>query len=116
MRRVFKYAFKIFKRIDISPLDSSHLFFKIIIFLVWGINVLFFITKDLISDEVFVSSVCKYKTSTLVIKISPLGLTDNIEFEFYAPLSGAVSSYNISLDVHDFQKIIRDRSPPQDLI
>ena len=87
--------------------------FKIAIFLVWGINVLFFLTKDYVSSELDKNPFTKYKASSLTIKLSPLALSNDFKFEFYAPEIGVFSSYNFSIHVLDFNKLVRERSPPK---
>lgn len=113
MKKILKYAFRLFKRLDVSPLDCSNLSFKVAIFLVWGINVIFFVTKDLVFAEIDSSPLGKYKTSTLIVKFSPLAISNEVKFEFYIPLnSGVISSYHVNLIEYEFHKIDRERSPP----
>jgi hypothetical protein len=113
VKKILKYALKLYRKIDVAPLDSSHLSFKVAIFLVWGVNILFFVTKDIVANEILADPACKHKTSILIIKTSPLSLSYDIEFEFYLPMNfGIISSYTFELTICEPQRLDRERSPP----
>jgi hypothetical protein len=116
VKKILKYSVRLYKRVDIAPLDSSNLSFKIAIFLLWGINVLFFLTKDIIAHEIDKNPSYKYKASTLTVKLSPITLSDDIDIEFYAPKTGVISSYDVHLIFYELERLDRERSPPSDLI
>ena len=114
--KLLRYALKLYRKIDISPLDNSNLSFKITIFLVWGVNTLFFISHDAISSELNCYLSYKYKSSALTLQVQPLALPENDEIKFLAPSVGVISSYNFTLFVRESNRIIRERSPPDNLI
>ena len=116
MTKLLKYFLIQFRKIDISPLDDTHLSFKIAIFLVWGVNVLFFISHDAIASEIYSYPTYKYKSAALTLQVSPLALPDNGDIEFFTPVTGVISSLDVNLVVYQCDKILRDRSPPQILI
>lgn len=112
MKKILKYTIRLYRKIDIVPLDSSNMSFKIAIFLIWGINVLFFLTKDIIAHEIDKNPSFKYKASTLTVKLSPLALSEDNEIQFYAPKAGVISSYDVILTYYGFERLNRERSPP----
>ncbi len=112
VKKILKYTIRLYKKLDIAPLDSSNLSFKIAIFLIWGINVLFFLTKDIVSYEINKNPSSKFKASTLTVKLSPLALSDNVEFKFFAPTKGVISSYDDKLIYIELSRLNRERSPP----
>ncbi|MFI5145353.1 MAG: hypothetical protein ACHQJ4_07120 [Ignavibacteria bacterium] len=86
------------------------------IFLLWGVNVLFFLTKDIITYKIDSNPVYKYKSSTLTVKLNPLALSDDVKIEFYAPRQGVISSYDVNLIYYDYKRLDRERGPPLNLI
>lgn len=116
VKKILKYSIRFYKRIDIAPLDNSNLSFKVAIFLVWGINVLFFLTKEIIAHEIDKNPSYKYKASTLTVTLNPLALSEDIKIEFYAPKRGVISSYDVNLIYYELKRLDRERSPPLNLI
>jgi len=116
VKKFLKYLIRLYRRVDIAPLDNSNLSFKAAIFLLWGINVMFFLTKDIVAYKIDSSPVHKYKSSTLTVKLNPLALSDDVKIEFYAPRQGVISSYDVNLIYYDYKRLNRERSPPLNLI
>ena len=113
MKKILKLFHWFYKKIDIAPLDSSNFSFKITIFLVWGVNVLFFITKDVVYYEVCKDYENKFKTYSQIIQLSPLALPSTNDIKFFIPLNyGVISTHDVNLCVYEIANIDRERSPP----
>jgi hypothetical protein len=104
---------KIYKSIDVSPFAYGNL--KIIIFLIWGTNVLLFLGKDIIAEH--------HSTSPEQLSIVSRELFDyNITFDSSGSLDISVVSYVAAIIVDEGTDTIipeysthnSSRAPPSD--
>ena len=112
LSRILKYFVKLVTRVDISPLDSTNLSFKVFIFLLWGISFLFFNTKELTSDEGYSNPIYKNGYLTLTEKYLP-AISPDVHIEFRVPPIGVLYTYNINPVSFEFINVVSVRGPPR---
>lgn len=111
MKNVLKYLFKIYKRIDVSPIGGDTIF-KGIIFLVWGINAVLYIGGDYSSCTIEHNPGVTHKVCTYTQSFSPSILSNHNDITFHSSEIGTISSYDVKLSRASFKKIEHERGPP----
>ncbi len=115
LKKILKYLIRIADKIDVSPIEGDTLF-KVIIYLVWGLNAIFFIGRDappyIISHDADVT----YKVSTSTQSFSPIILDDHNVIVFHSSEFGTISSYDVELINPGVTKFEHERSPPLSLL
>jgi hypothetical protein len=118
VHKLFAHIGKIFRKVDVSPIDSGGIS-KTLIFIVWGINALVFLGEDLITGHQYLYSSCNGNysaTCTITKKISTADLyTESINLVKPASFI-VISSYNYEIPSYDVRTIIHDRSPPLEIL
>jgi hypothetical protein len=116
MESPFRYIRKLFSRFDVSPIESGGIT-KTVVFVIWGINALFFLGKDLIiehnSSSIY-SDCCSVCTVTKKISTADL-YVESISF-INTTYFIVISSFDYELPSYDVITVIRDRSPPQGVL
>lgn len=112
MNNILKYLCCLYRKIDISPLDRSASSFRSIIFLVWGINALIFLTVDFLPQDEFTIHSFDQSVSKYTLELSSADVHPDIDITFYSAELGMISSYDVN--PYEFVKcsIEHDRSPP----
>lgn len=112
LKNIIKYFYCLYKKIDISPLERNGSFIRSIIFLVWGINALFFLTLDFLPQDDFAIHSSDQSISKYTLELSSADVQPDMILIFFSTAVGTISSYNIN--PHEFEKhfVERGRSPP----
>jgi len=113
MRKIFKYFYKLYRKFDIAPLDSSHLYLKLFLFFFLSINLVCFISCEILDHNVIPETSSKVQPPTITIKLIPLAIVVDPVIEFSIPLCGIISSYKVNLVIYESYRIDRERGPPQ---
>jgi hypothetical protein len=111
MNKRLKYLFHLVRRIDVSPIDGGNVG-KLMIFLLWGINALLFLGKDIINE----SFQCDFNTNCnsciSLEKFSPFEFSKTTLDEFELPFYGNFFLSNIDITESFVINFVRDRGPP----
>jgi len=107
---------KLFNRIDVSPIESGGIS-KLLVYVIWGINALVFLGKDLIIEHnnfTVYNDCCSVCTVTKKISTADL-YAESITF-INTTYFIVISSFDYELPSYDVITVIRDRSPPQKVL
>jgi hypothetical protein len=112
LKSILKYIYCIYRKIDISPLDRSASSFRSIIFLVWGINALIFLTVDFLPQLDSVSQTTEQGISKNTLELSSADVHPDVNITFYKAELGTISSYDVYYYDSEKCSIEHGRSPP----
>ena len=111
MKKFCRNIKKIYNRIDISPFAYGKL--KIIIFLIWGTNVLLFLGKDIIAEHYSISpeqlSIVSREFFDNNITIDSSG---SLDIDMVPYIAGIIADEGMDIIIPEFSIINSGRSPP----
>ena len=111
MKKVLKYLYRFFSRVDISPIDRGGII-KGIIFVIWGLNAYIFIGIDCLCEEALAYSHAQCLIYNITETLSSVEINIDNEIIFDSSPVGTIASYNVTPLPFEPVKIVRDRSPP----
>lgn len=113
MNRLAKYLYKAVFNFNISPFGPGR-FSKLLVYTLWGINALLFLSKDIdFKSENYSPGIYSYETQCTVLK--KVAETDLYIGSFtllkVSPIA-VLLPYDCNLPLYDVITIPKDRSPP----
>jgi hypothetical protein len=97
---------------DISPLHRDGSAFRTIIFIIWSVNALFFLTIDFLPLENYATHSNEQNHSKYTIELSSADVQPDVHITFYSIPLGTISSYDVNPYKYEINRIERVRGPP----
>ena len=116
VKSVFTHIRRLLNKFDVSPIESGGIS-KLLVYVIWGINALVFLGKDLIIDHnscTIYNDCCSVCTVTKKISTADL-YVESISF-INTTYFIVISSFDYELPSYDVITVIRDRSPPHKVL
>jgi hypothetical protein len=112
LRTTVKYISRIYRVLDISPLDRNGSSLRTIIFITWAVNAVIFLTIDFLPFADFYVNRQEQTVSKYTIELFSADVHPDVQITFFSKELGIISSNDVNPFKFEINRVERVRGPP----